>query len=60
MRLARLAPVTPIVGDGTQRLQPIWVEDLAEFFARSLDLPAAASSSSAGPTPSRGTSSGTG
>jgi len=36
-RLARLAPVTPIVGDGTQRLQPIWVEDVAEFFARSLD-----------------------
>ena len=36
-RLARLAPVTPIVGDGTRRLQPIWVEDVAEFFARSLD-----------------------
>jgi len=36
-RLARLAPVTPIVGDGTRRMQPIWVEDVAEFFARSLD-----------------------
>jgi NADH dehydrogenase len=36
-RLARLAPVTPIVGDGTRRLQPIWVEDVAEYFARSLD-----------------------
>jgi uncharacterized protein YbjT (DUF2867 family) len=37
LRLARFAPVTPIVGDGTSLLQPIWVEDLAEFFARSLD-----------------------
>ena len=36
-RLARLAPVTPIVGDGTRRMQPIWVKDVAEFFARSLD-----------------------
>jgi NADH dehydrogenase len=36
-RLARLAPVTPIVGDGTRRMQPIWVEDVAEFYARSLD-----------------------
>lgn len=29
VRIARLAPVTPIVGPGTQRLQPIWVDDLA-------------------------------
>ena len=42
VRLARFAPVTPIVGPGTQRLQPIWVEDLAEYYARALDLPAAA------------------
>jgi uncharacterized protein YbjT (DUF2867 family) len=41
VRLARLAPVTPIVGDGMRRLQPIWVEDLADHFARSLELPAA-------------------
>ena len=33
VRLARYAPVTPIVGPGTQRLQPIWVEDVAEYFA---------------------------
>jgi NADH dehydrogenase len=32
-RLARFAPVTPIVGPGTQRIQPIWVEDLAQYFA---------------------------
>jgi NADH dehydrogenase len=42
VRLARFAPVTPIVGPGTQRLQPIWVEDLAEYYAHALDLPAAA------------------
>jgi uncharacterized protein YbjT (DUF2867 family) len=41
VRLARLAPVTPIVGDGSRRLQPIWIDDLAEHFARSLELPAA-------------------
>jgi uncharacterized protein YbjT (DUF2867 family) len=41
VRLARFAPVTPIVGPGTQRLQPIWVEDVAEYYARALDLPAA-------------------
>ena len=33
IRLARLSPVTPIIGPGRQRLQPIWVEDLAEYYA---------------------------
>jgi uncharacterized protein YbjT (DUF2867 family) len=42
VRLARFAPVTPIVGPGTQRLQPIWVEDVAQYFATAVDLPAAA------------------
>jgi NADH dehydrogenase len=42
VRLARFAPVTPIVGPGTQHIQPIWVEDVAEYFARAIDLPAAA------------------
>jgi NADH dehydrogenase len=42
VRLARFAPVTPIVGPGTQRLQPIWVEDVAEYYAVAVDLPAAA------------------
>ena len=42
VRLARFAPVTPIVGPGTQRLQPIWVEDVAEYYSRSLELPEAA------------------
>jgi NADH dehydrogenase len=42
IRLARYAPVTPIIGPGRQRLQPIWVEDLAEYYARALSEPAAA------------------
>ena len=42
VRLARFAPVTPIVGPGTQRLQPIWVEDLAEYYALAISEPEAA------------------
>ena len=42
VRLARLTPLTPIVGDGTARLQPIWVDDVAEYFARAIDAPGAA------------------
>jgi NADH dehydrogenase len=42
IRLARYAPVTPIIGPGKQRLQPIWVEDLAEYYARALTEQAAA------------------
>jgi uncharacterized protein YbjT (DUF2867 family) len=41
VRLARFAPVTPIVGPGTLRLQPIWIEDLAEYYARAVSEPAA-------------------
>ena len=42
VRLARLAPVTPIIGSGRQRIQPIWVDDVATYFARAVDLEAAA------------------
>jgi NADH dehydrogenase len=41
-RVARLSPVTPIVGSGRQRLQPIWVDDVAAYFAAAADEPAAA------------------
>jgi uncharacterized protein YbjT (DUF2867 family) len=41
-RIARLSPVTPIVGSGRQRLQPIWVEDVAAYFAAAVDKPEAA------------------
>jgi uncharacterized protein YbjT (DUF2867 family) len=39
VRLARYAPVTPIIGPGTQRLQPIWIDDLAKHYALALTEP---------------------
>ncbi len=36
-RLARLAPVTPIIGSGEQRLQPIWIDDVAIYFAEGVE-----------------------
>jgi len=41
-RLARLAPVTPVIGSGRQRLQPIWVDDVAAYFAAGVEEPKAA------------------
>jgi len=38
-RIARLSPVTPIVGSGRRRLQPIWVDDVAAYFAAAVDKP---------------------
>jgi uncharacterized protein YbjT (DUF2867 family) len=32
-KLARLTPVTPIIGSGLQRIQPIWADDVASYFA---------------------------
>ena len=40
-KLARLAPVTPVIGSGEQRLQPIWIEDVAAYFAAAIDKPEA-------------------
>jgi uncharacterized protein YbjT (DUF2867 family) len=40
-KLAKAAPVTPIIGSGEQRIQPIWIEDVGQYFARSLELDAA-------------------
>src|SRR5436309_13978718 len=40
-KLAKLTPVTPIIGSGEQRIQPIWVDDVAAYFAAALDLEAA-------------------
>ena len=40
-KIARLAPVTPIAGSGEQRLQPIWVDDVASYFVRAVDDAAA-------------------
>jgi uncharacterized protein YbjT (DUF2867 family) len=41
-RIARLSPVTPVVGSGRRRLQPIWVEDVAAYFAAAVDKAEAA------------------
>lgn len=41
-RLARLAPVTPIVGSGEQRIQPIWVDDVGSYLAAGVEEPKAA------------------
>jgi NADH dehydrogenase len=32
VKLAKLAPVTPIIGSGHQRIQPIWADDVARIF----------------------------
>ena len=40
-RLVKLAPVTPIIGSGEKRIQPIWADDVAAYFVRGLDLDAA-------------------
>ncbi len=37
IRLARLTPVTPIIGSGKQRIQPIWIDDVAAYFGASID-----------------------
>jgi NADH dehydrogenase len=42
VRQVRWSPVTPVLGDGRRRLQPIWVDDVAAYLAKSVDLPAAA------------------
>jgi uncharacterized protein YbjT (DUF2867 family) len=41
-KLARISPVTGIVGSGKQRIQPIWIDDVAAYFAAAIDEPEAA------------------
>ena len=40
-KLAKLTPVTPIIGSGEQRIQPIWAGDVAAYFDSAIDLDAA-------------------
>jgi NADH dehydrogenase len=42
LRQVRWSPVTPIIGAGTSRLQPIWVDDVAAYFAESVESERAA------------------
>jgi NADH dehydrogenase len=39
LRLVRYLPVTPVIGDGRYRLQPVDVEDVASAFAQAVDRP---------------------
>jgi len=41
-KLAKLTPVTPIIGSGQQRIQPSWIDDVGAYFAQGVDLPEAA------------------
>jgi NADH dehydrogenase len=41
-RLARLSPVTPIIGSGKERIQPIWIDDVAAYFSHGVDRAEAA------------------
>ncbi|MGC9974630.1 MAG: NAD(P)H-binding protein [Gaiellaceae bacterium] len=41
LRLVRYSPLTPVLGPGTQLVQPIAVEDVASHLARAVDLDAA-------------------
>ena len=62
LKLAKLAPVTGVVGSGKQRVQPIWIDDVGAYFASSVDKPEAAGQTfgSADRTWSTGTSCGAG
>jgi NADH dehydrogenase len=42
IKQVRYSPVVTVIGSGLQRIQPIWVEDVAEHFARAVDNPQAA------------------
>jgi NADH dehydrogenase len=42
IRQVKLSPIVTVIGPGTQRSQPIWVEDVAEYFAGAIDRAEAA------------------
>jgi uncharacterized protein YbjT (DUF2867 family) len=42
IKQVRYSPVVTVIGSGLQRIQPIWVEDVAEHFARAVGNPQAA------------------
>lgn len=45
IKQVRYSPVVTVIGSGLQRIQPIWVEDVAGYFARGVDHPQAANRS---------------
>lgn len=42
VKQVRYSPVVTVIGSGLQKSQPIWVDDVAEYFAQSVDQPHAA------------------
>jgi NADH dehydrogenase len=42
IRQVRYSPLVTVIGPGTQRSQPIWVDDVGEYFAAALEKPEAA------------------
>lgn len=41
-RVVRLSPVIPVFGGGDQCVQPIWIENVADYYAAAIDRPEAA------------------
>ena len=41
-KMAKLAPVTGIIGSGEQKVQPIWIDDVGAYFAAAVDKAEAA------------------
>ena len=37
--MVRFAPLVPVIGDGRYRMQPVWLEDVAEAFAVAVERP---------------------
>lgn len=37
--MVRFAPLVPVIGDGGYRVQPVWLEDVAEAFAVAVERP---------------------
>jgi NADH dehydrogenase len=42
IKQVRYSPVVTVLGSGLQKSQPIWVDDVAEYYARAIDHPGAA------------------
>ena len=42
MKQVRYSPVVTVIGPGLQRSQPIWIDDVAEYFVRAIAAPSAA------------------
>jgi len=39
IRQVKLSPVVTVIGPGLQKSQPIWIEDVAAYFAQAIDRP---------------------